>query len=447
MVEKKVDHTLPWDEWIREHDDPKYTPGKPEALSDLWVIDVSYANMAGAYASSVLSELGANVIKIEPPGGDPARTFTPFGITHKGEGLGYLNEGRNKYHITLNLETEEGREIFKELARKVDVIIESFKPGVMDEWGIGYRQLSTLNPRLVYCAIYTYGQYGPRALCNKADVDIINQAMSGITYVTGEYVKDPENPKESEVPTKEGNWMGWYAGGAWAAFAILTALIWRDKSGEGQFIDISPAEAFGRCINYALTNYQFYGDNVERVGNLDAGVFCYTYFKCKDGYCFLSGFADPNWSLLCEIIERPDLREKYPTVFERLNFENQKAAYKEIEKWTMDKTYEEIFNIVMDANRKAKESGKGGVVVPGKVVSPWEVMHTENWWIRGTFVKFEDPIYGELIIANQPWKMTKTPPRVKWLCRPVGRDNEYIYSTMLGFGAERIRELKEKGVI
>ncbi len=437
----------PWADWIREHDDPREAWRKPEALDDLWVIDCSCANIAGAFCSSILAELGANVIKIEPPEGDPARKFTPFGVTHKGEGLGYLNEGRNKYHITLNLETEKGREIFKKLAKKVDVVIESFLPGTMDEWGIGYRQLREENPGLIYCAIYTYGQFGPKAACNKADVDVIDQAMSGITYVSGEYVEDPSDPKEWEVPTKQGNWMGWYAGGAYAAFAILVALHYRHKTGKGQMIDLSPAEAYGRMINYNLTYYQVYGENVERVGNLDAGVFCYTYFKCKDGYCFLSGFADPNWALLCEIIERPDLKEKYPTVFERLNFENQKAAYHEIEKWTVDKNYQEIFDIVMKANKEAKESGKGGVVVPGKVVSAWDAMHTENWWERGTLIKFNDPVYGELVICTQPWKMTETPPRVKWICRPVGADNEYIYKIFMNYAKKELEELKEEGVI
>ena len=439
--------TKPWDEWIREHDDPKYAWKKPEALDDIWVIDLSYANMAGCFASSILAEMGANVIRIEPPGGDPARTFTPFGITHKGEGLGYLNEGRNKFHITLNLETEKGRELFKKLANKVDVIIETFLPGTMDEWGIGYRQLREDNPGLIYCAIYTYGQYGPKAGCGKPDVDVIDQAMSGITYVSGEYVEDPNDPKEWEVPTKQGNWMGWYCGGAYAAFAILVALHYRHNTGEGQMIDLSPAEAYGRMINYSLTYFYGRGETVERVGNLDAGVFCYTYFKCKDGYCFLSGFSDVNWSLLTEVIERPDLREKYPTIFERLKFENMKEAYKEIEKWTLDKEYKEIYEKVMQANKEAKESGKGGVVVPGKVCSAWEAMHTENWWIRGTFEKFNDPIYGELVICNQPWKMTETPPRVKWVCRPVGRDNEYIYLTFLNIGKEELAELKEENVV
>ncbi len=443
-----VDKTKPWDEWIREHDDPKYARTKPEALDDIWVLDLSYANMGGCFASSILAEMGANVIRVEPPGGDPARTYSPFGLTHKGEGLAYINEGRNKFHITLNLETEEGRELLKRfIDNRIDVVIETFKAGQMDQWGIGYRQLKEIKPDLIYCAIYTYGQYGPKADCGKADADVVDQAMSGVTYVSGEYVEDPDNPQEWEVPTKQGNWMGWYCGGAYAAFSILAALHYRHLTGKGQMIDVSPAEALGRMINYSLLYFHDTGKTIERVGNLDAGVFCYTYFKCKDGFCFLSGFSDVNWQLLTEVIERPDLREQYPTIFERLKFENMKKAYKEIEKWTVDKEYQEIFEKVMAANARAKETGQGGVVVPGKVCSSWETMNTENWWERGSLEKFEDPVYGELTICNQPWKMTETPPRVKWICRPVGADNQFIYSTFLGLGKGDLEELKKKGIL
>ena len=443
MSQKGTEKEMSWGEWIREQDDPKYAREKPEALDQFKVIDCSYANIAGCFASSILAELGAEVIRIEPPEGDPARTYSPYGYLHKGTGLGYLNEGRNKFHITLNLKTEEGREIFKKLAKRVDVVIETFLPGQMDEWGIGYRQLRELNPGLVYVAIYTYGQFGPKARCGKADVDVVDQAYSGVTYVTGEMVEDPDNPKPYEVPTKQGNWMGWYAGGAWAAAGILMALHYRTKTGKGQFIDVSPAEAFGRCINYSLTYYHQHKETVPRAGNFDVGVFPYTYFKCKDGFTFLSGFSDINWKALCTIIDRMDLNKQYPTIFDRLNLENMKKMYHEIEKWTMAHTYEEIYNAVMDYNKNIGE----GVVVPGKICSPDDTIKAENWWIRGLFEVIDDPYYGKLTIANQPWKMTESPPRVKWVCRPVGADNGFIYNTRLGYGEEELAELKKKGVI
>lgn len=437
------DTPVSWGDWIKELDDPAKARTKPEALDHISVLDCSYANMAGCFATSILAELGAEVIRIEPPEGDPARSFSPFGYLHMDTGLGYLNEGRNKYHVTLNLKSEEGRKVLAMLARKADILVETGMPGAMDEMGIGYRQLRELNPGLIYCAIYTYGQFGPKAGCGKADVDLINQVYSGVTSVSGERPDDPDHPKPSEVPTKQGNWMGWYAGGAWTAVAAMAALHYRTKSGKGQFIDISPAEAFGRCINYNLTYYQGFNDVIPRVGNYDVGVFPYTYFKCKDGFAFLSGFSDINWKALCTILDRPDLREQYPTIFDRLNLDNMKQMYKEIEKWTMAHTYDEIYDAVMDYNKNVGQ----GVVVPGKISDPMDTMKAENWWVRQSFEKISDPHYKEMVITNQAWKMTATPPRVKWACRPVGADNDYIYNRKLGWGKTQIQAMKDQGVI
>jgi crotonobetainyl-CoA:carnitine CoA-transferase CaiB-like acyl-CoA transferase len=199
----------------------------------------------------------------------------------------------------------------------------------------------------------------------------------------------------------------------------------------------------GRLINYSLTYYQEYKENIPRVGNYDVGVFPYTYFKCKDGYAFLSGFSDINWKALCTILKRPDLQGQFPTIFDRLNVDNMKVMYREIEKWTTARTYDEIYDAVMDYNKNIHV----GIVVPGRVTPPMETMKTENWWVRRSFEKFHDPHYGELTIANQAWKMTETPPRVKWICRPVGADNDYIYSRKLGLGPKQLEPLKGKGII
>jgi crotonobetainyl-CoA:carnitine CoA-transferase CaiB-like acyl-CoA transferase len=142
-------------------------------------------------------------------------------------------------------------------------------------------------------------------------------------------------------------------------------------------------------------------------------------------------------------LTRPDLQNQFPTIFDRLNVENMKVMYKEIEKWTTAHTYDEIYDAVMDYNKNIAE----GIVVPGRVTPPMTTMKTENWWVRRSLENFNDPYYGELIIANQAWKMTETPPRVKWICRPVGADNEYVYSLKLGLGPNQLTPLKEKGVI
>ena len=161
-----------WYDWAQEQTDPEKASQKPEALDDLLVLDVSYGNVGGLACSSMLAELGAKVIRIEPPGGDVARQYSPFGIMHQGTGLGYLAEGRNKYQVTLDLTKPESREIFTTLAKHADVIIETFQPGVMDGWGIGYQTTAGSQSALDLCrlmhlwTIWTAGRPRPAGIRN-----------------------------------------------------------------------------------------------------------------------------------------------------------------------------------------------------------------------------------------------------------------------------------------
>ncbi|MBC7107132.1 MAG: CoA transferase [Firmicutes bacterium] len=432
-------------EWLRSKSDPKEARRKPEALDDLVVLDLSRGHMGGLFCSSLLAEFGAETIRIEPPAGDEARQFSPYGMRHKDTGLGYLVEGRNKLHITLNLEVSEGREIFKKLARKADVVIETFKPGVMDAWGIGYRQLREENPRLVYAALYTYGQFGPEAACGKPDYDVTNQALSGIVWGTGE-METEGDPKPWEVPTKIGSWFGWYAGGLWAAFGIMTALLWRRESGRGQFVDVSGAEGIMRFMDCYLTIYNMVGLNKTRIGNLDSQINPYTIMECQDGYTMLAGFTDPNFFALTSCLNRPDLREdpRFDGFQKRVRLEGSKALWpilqEEVKKWKVDDLIERFKQWVVN-----KEGP--GTPVAARVSTPLEVLSQDNWWERGVLEKVEDLVYGEVVVQAPPWKMTETPARIKWLCRPVGADNEFVYRKYLGYGPRKVRELQVRGVI
>lgn len=431
-----------WVDWIYEADDPKKNHLKPEALDDLLVLDVSNANIGGLFCSSILGEFGADVIRIEPPEGDLARKFSPFGYLYKGTGLGYLMEGRNKFHVTLNLKEPEGQEAFRRLAAQADVIIETFQPGVMDGYGLSYRYLKEINPRLIYATIYTYGHFGPDAACGKPDYDICDQARSGVMAVTGE-PEDESGPKPWTIPTKEGNWMGWYAGGAWTAFGIMTALHYRTITGVGQMVDVAPPEAELRFCDYHLQYYHTTGKLRGLVGAYDSAVFPYTIIKTKDGYSFIAGFSDVNWEGLTNIMKDPELRQRFPTIFDRLNKENQPLIHQELEKWSSKHTSDEILDMVQDyvSNRRGP-----GTVATAKMTDIKETFDDEVWWERGVFDKGTDPYYGDVAFQAPPWKMTLTPARVKWLCRPVGADNEYIFMRYLGVGKEKIKEWKAKNI-
>lgn len=433
--------------WAHEATDPDNIFQKPEALDDLLVLDASHGSFAGLFASSILSEMGAEVIRVEPPGGDLARKMSPYGMMIKDTGLGYMVEGRNKFHVTCDLTTEEGRTLFKRLANKADVVIETFKPGYLDSLGIGYRQLRETNPGLLYCPIHCFGQFGPDAAknANQPDYDIINQARGVIMSITGEPDLDPTVPDEFKKPLKQGNWMGWYAGGGWAAFGILLALFHRRKTGKGQMIDCSPPEGLFSMANYVMQYYHMAQKQMPRAGNYDYAVFPYTYVECKDGYTFISGFTDPNWTALCEILDRPDLKEMFPTIRERLTPENQPKIQHEIEKFTKQYTTDEVVRIVTAYMNKPDRKG---TVATGRMEMPLEVMEREHWQARKTFVEINDPYYGQVLVQNSSFKaMSKTPGRIKWVCRPVGADNEYIYLKYLGIGGQQLEELKAKGAI
>ncbi|HET7875661.1 MAG TPA: CoA transferase [Methylomirabilota bacterium] len=434
----------PWAEWVRARDDPRGAFPKAEALDDLLVLDCSRASMAGLVASSFLAELGAEVIRIEPPGGDPARHFTPLGILHQDAGLGYLVEGRNKFHVTLSLEARRGREILRSLARRADVLIETFLPGRMDDWGLGYRQLSAGNPRLIYCALYTWGQFGPRAACGQPNADIADQALSGVTFFTGfppELALEEGDP--SAVPTRQGSWHGWTLGGLWGAFGILAALHAREESGRGQMLDVSPAEALMRSADGSAAWWELDQILRSRSGNYDTAIFPYAYMRCRDGYLLLAGVLPPAWVALCRLIGRPELAEQYPTIPSRRALEVQRALHEVLESWTLPLTFGEIAERFEEENRKIEN----GTLVAGRVVEPREVVENEHYRERGTLGVFQDPTYGDLLIQFPFQKMTGSPPRLKWVCRRAGQDNSRIYAKYLGYGREALAALKKRGVI
>jgi crotonobetainyl-CoA:carnitine CoA-transferase CaiB-like acyl-CoA transferase len=448
--DKKTEKKQPtWTDWIRERDNPRIAHTRPEALDDITMLDLSYKSFAGCYCSSMLAEFGAEVLRIEPPEGDFIRSCTPYGVLHKGEGLNYLTEGRNKFHITLNLENSEGREILKALAKQADVLIETYSPGVMDGWGIGYEQLKEINPRLIFASITGYGQFGPMSRSRMPDYENIAQARSGIQSGTGEVMPEGKSYDECPwaVPTKAGPWIGWAQPGTFMAVGILAALHWRVMTGEGQALDVATAEAYARFDDYAALWYQGAGVVAERFGSLDTAAWLYCFAPTKDGAVFLGGlrlemwqaFADMvgkwdewgagNWANLTIFTEKEQQLKWAPLVFAE----------------TRKYTNEELVSMSVEYANKGRLAPITPVVAP--VCSPQEAMEDANWLERGIFTPVKDPVYGELIVAQAQHKMSKTPVRTKWVCRPAGYDNEHIYLKYMDFGPSKLKKLKKAGII
>jgi len=449
MTEHKRPKWADWADHIRALDDPAKNFEKPEALDDLTVIDLSSRSMAGPYCTSLLAELGAETIRIEPPGGDLVRSYSPNGVMHRGTGMAYLQEGRNKYHVTLNLETEAGRDMLRSLVGQADILIETFPAGKMDNWGIGYEELAKLNPRLIYASITGYGQFGPESGRNQYDYDNVAQARSGVQYATGEVL--PEGKTIAEVPyatsTKAGPWIAWAVSGTFGALGILAAVYHREMTGEGQAIDISTPEAYERLNDYMLHWYADQGVINERFGNLDTCLWLYGFYPTKDGGVFLGGLRLEMWKAFVDIIGKYDEwgAEQWTTLAPFMKKDWQLKYQAMINPETEQYTSQEL-------TMKSIEYAKRGRLAPitpvvAEIVPPWNAMNDEVWRDRGVFTPVQDPVYGSIICAQAQWKSTETPPRTKWVCRPVGYDNGYVYLKYLGYGPAKLRELTEQGVI
>jgi len=438
-----------WVDWIRENDDPQLTRSKPEALDDITILDLSYNSYAGCYCSSMLAEFGAEVLRIEPPEGDFIRTCTPYGILYKGEGLNYLSEGRNKFHITLNLDKPEAREILKGLAAQADVLIETYKPGVMDEWGLGYEALKEINPRLIFASITTHGQFGPMSQKWLPDYDNIIQARSASQYDSGEMLPEGKTYDECPwaIPTKAGPWIGSVQSGTFMAVGILAALHWRSMTGEGQALDVGSSESFTSLEDWAGMWYQGAGVINERFGNLNTGGWLYCFAPTKDGAVFLGALRLQMWQAFADMVGKWD--EWDAASWKDLA---QFSERKEQLKWaklvfaeTIKYTNEELVEMSLEYNKKGRLAPITPVVAP--VCSPEETIRDVNWLDRGIFTPIKDPVYGELIVAQAQHKMTETPIRTKWVCRPVGYDNEHIFLKYMGLGPKRQKKLKKDGII
>ncbi|MHB8842815.1 MAG: CaiB/BaiF CoA transferase family protein [Candidatus Aquicultor sp.] len=403
--------------------------GKPEALDDMVVLDLSYANFSGTITASFFAEAGAEVIKIEPPEGDPARVMSPYGSNIKGVGIPYLMESRNKRNITLDVGDPGDRENIKRLATRADVLIETFAPGEMDSWGIGYRQLRDLNPGLVYIAITPYGHYTARGreMAGMPWTDLTSQAESGLAALIGDL---PGTPDPYNWPTRAGFYAAGYTTAVGAACGGLTASFFKRRTGEGQMIDIASADAYTSCVGFPPTIGYVWKKPRLRYGTLDYGLCPYGFFKCKDGYVAIACFRDQDFRAAMKILGTWKLEEDWKSLLDRItdDIDKVKELNDEVEKAVGKYTYQEIsekFSRYSVKSARSKWRG-GGLPVTTKMLTPKEVLAQEHWQVRGSFAKVDHPAFG-IVTLPITGKMSKTPFRVKWISADIGGDNEYIF--------------------
>lgn len=397
---------------------------QPQALDGITVLDLTRV-VAGPYGGSILGDFGANVIKIEVPvKGDDARGYGPY---RNGESMYYANLNRNKKGITLNLKSEEGKEIFKKLVRKADVVIENYRPGVMDKLGLGYEVLRQINPGLIYGSVSGFGSYGPYS--QRPGYDIISQGMGGLMSVTG---------AEGGEPTRSGNAMGDMLGGMNMVMGILLALYARTKTGKGQRVDISLVDSVVASLENAYVRYFDSQKIPKRTGNAYASIAPYDTYHVKDGFVVIACGNQKLYEKLCtEVLDMPWMitDERFLTV--PLRVKNNKIQKKYIEEWTMQHTVVEVVEIVL---------GKG--IPAGPIYNVQQI--TEDDHIAGAremFVEVNHPVIGPMKVNGNPIKLMDMMPRINYPAPTLGQDNESILKDMVGITDEEYQELIAKKVI
>jgi formyl-CoA transferase len=274
---------------------PETQPQGASALGGLRVLDMSRV-LAGPYCAMLLGDLGADVVKVESPQGDDTRRWGPPYV--EGEAAYYLSCNRNKRGIVLDLSTEEGRDTARRLAMRADVLVENFKLGQMERWGLGYEELAKGNPRLVYCGITGFGRTGP--LANQPGYDFVIQGMGGMMSITGEPDGEPMRLGVAIVDL---------TAGMLALSSILAALYAREKTGRGQRIDMSLLDTQLGWLANIGSAYLLTGRLPERYGNAHPNIVPYQAFKASDVWFTLAVGNDQQWARLCAAIKRPDLLE------------------------------------------------------------------------------------------------------------------------------------------
>ncbi|MDD5749121.1 MAG: CoA transferase [Actinomycetota bacterium] len=388
------------------------------ALEGIRILDLSRL-LPGPYSTLLLSDMGADVIKVEDPlAGDYLRFNPP--LASSGMSIHFHTLNRNKRSIAIDLKKTEGRKILLELARNSEVLVEQFRPGVMDKLGLGYEAVKEVNPAIVYCSITGYGQNGPYR--DYAGHDINYLGYSGILYSTG---------KASGPPVICGVQIADLAGGGmFAAISILAALLHAKKTGEGQFIDVSMMDGSASLLTINTGELFVTGRGPERESQLLWGATpCYNVYEAKDGYIALGAIEEKFWKRLCELLGKPE--------YSKFQFDEDK--FEDIFSWLRktfkQKTRDEWMEIF---------EGEDACMAP--VLSQEEMVENPHVKAREMIVEFDDEKLGKTKTIGIPVKFSATPGRMKRSAPYLGEHTEEILLE-LGRTKKDIEKLKMEGIV
>ena len=393
-------------------------------LEGITILDLTWV-LSGPYASMVLCDLGAEVIKVErPPYGDIARTTGPH---VNGESCYFFSINRGKKSIAIDLSRDEGRELFLRLVEQVDVVMENFTPGTMDRRGIGYEALRKRNPRLVYAATSGFGQTGPDRL--RSALDIVVQGMGGVMSITGH----PGGP-----PTRPGLSLGDIAGGLFTAIGVLAALQERERSGEGQLVDVSMLDCQIAILENAFVRYFATGDLPGPIGTRHPLATPFQAFPTKDGHIVLalSWGVENQWELFCALIGRSELIND-----QRFETSGSRTEH-----------HAELEPILSEALRQRpteewlREFDTIGLPC-GPLNNIAQAAELPQVKAREMLVEVEHPVIGKLPLANTPVKLSRTPGGIRGPSPSVGQHTDEVMRKLLDLAGDELGRLREAEVI
>lgn len=395
-----------------------------KALQDIVVLDLTRV-LAGPYCTMMLADFGADVIKIEiPVKGDDTRGMGPF---VNNSSLYYANVNRNKKSVTLNLKDPKGKELFLAMVKKADVVVENYRPGVMDKLGVGYDVLKEANDRIIYAAVSGFGSYGRNSA--RPGYDIIAQAYGGLMSITGE----PDGE-----PLRVGTAIGDVLGGMNLTIGVLTALHARELSGKGQRVDVALVDSVISSLETGTQRYFASGKLPRRIGNRYASAYPYDSFKAKDGSFVIGCGNDKLFDLLCtRVLHREDLLTDPRFLNNALRCENHAALKVEIEKWSTTVTAEEAYDAINAAG------------VPASPINDLHQISHDPHVVedRQMFIPVKHPVIGDMRVNGNPVKLLDMMPEVVTCAPALGQHNEEIYGQLLGLDKEQLEALAEDHVI